>query len=29
VKLGDELEVVVTAENMHFFDHDTHNAIWT
>jgi len=28
VKLRDELEVVVTTENMHFFDHDTHNAIW-
>ena len=28
-KLRDELEVVVTTENMHFFDHDTHNAIWT
>ena len=28
VKLRDELEVVVTTENMHFFDHDSHNAIW-
>jgi len=22
-------DVVVTTENMHFFDHDSHNAIWT
>jgi len=29
VKLGDVIDVVVTTENMHFFDHDSHNAIWS
>ena len=29
VALRDDIEVVVTTENMHFFDHDVHNAIWS
>jgi multiple sugar transport system ATP-binding protein len=27
-KIRDDIEVVVTTENMHFFDHDTNLAIW-
>jgi len=23
------IDVVVTTENMHFFDHESHNAIWS
>ncbi|MBK5331524.1 MAG: sn-glycerol-3-phosphate ABC transporter ATP-binding protein UgpC [Ilumatobacteraceae bacterium] len=28
VRVGDTIEVAVGVENLHFFDHDTHEAIW-
>ena len=28
IKMRDDIEVVVSTENMHFFDHDSHSAIW-
>ncbi len=29
VRAGDTIDVVVATENMHFFDPDTHKAIWS
>jgi multiple sugar transport system ATP-binding protein len=29
VRIGDAVEIAVTTENMHFFDHDTRLAIWS
>jgi multiple sugar transport system ATP-binding protein len=29
VRIGDEAEIVVSTENMHFFDRETRNAIWS
>ncbi len=29
VRVDDDAEVVVATENLHFFDADTHNAIWS
>ncbi len=28
-RIGDTIDVAVAIENVHFFDHDTHKAIWT
>jgi multiple sugar transport system ATP-binding protein len=28
VRIGDTVEVAVAVENLHFFDHETHSAIW-
>ncbi len=28
VRIGDDIEVAVAVENLHFFDHETHRAIW-
>ncbi|MEM9748711.1 MAG: ABC transporter ATP-binding protein, partial [Actinomycetota bacterium] len=29
VRIGDDVTIAVTTENLHFFDADTRNAIWT
>ncbi len=28
VRIGEDIEVAVAVENLHFFDHETHRAIW-
>ncbi len=28
VRVGETIEVAVAIENLHFFDHETHQAIW-
>jgi multiple sugar transport system ATP-binding protein len=29
VRIGEEAAIVVSTENMHFFDRETRNAIWS
>jgi hypothetical protein len=28
VRVGETIDVAVAVENLHFFDHETHRAIW-